>query len=133
MCASHACHCLPAAVCLLLPCVPILPPPSPSPQAVSKPVSSSSGVSTTRVAPLEDGLVDPWADARTHLAGGSPDVSDSVCCGVGGGALRQAAGCVCDAATDPSDARTHLAGGSPDVSGDGGGDERGGMQRWLCT
>lgn len=42
-------------------------------KAVSKPVSSSSCVNTTRVAPLEDGLVDPWADARTHLAGGSPD------------------------------------------------------------
>jgi hypothetical protein len=68
-CVSHACCCcrLPAAV---MPCM------CPPPQAVSKPVSGPPGVGTSRVSPLADEVVDPWADARTHLAGGSPDVSE---------------------------------------------------------
>lgn len=37
--------------------------------------TSSTAAAYSRVAPLDDNLLDPWADARTQLASGSADVS----------------------------------------------------------
>jgi hypothetical protein len=42
-------------------------------QDVSKPATGTAGYS--RVAPLDDELVDPWADGRKNLAAGTADVS----------------------------------------------------------
>jgi hypothetical protein len=41
---------------------------------MSKP-GGSQHAAYSRVAPLDDDEMDPWADARKHLASASPDVS----------------------------------------------------------